>query len=86
MQTALGYGSVSREVVRLCREHEVDFLVLGGRGHRGFWDWLHGETIPGVRHGLRVPILAVPCATNESAQTCWHGFCILLIRAVTFPR
>jgi len=31
---------------------------LGGHGHKGLLDWLHGETITGVRHGLTIPILA----------------------------
>jgi manganese transport protein len=59
IQAALGYGDVSREIVRLCRAGSVDLLVVGGHGHRGLWDLLHGQTIPGVRHGLKIPMLAV---------------------------
>jgi manganese transport protein len=33
--------------------------VLGGHGHRGLADLLRGTTIDGVRHGLKIPVLAV---------------------------
>jgi manganese transport protein len=59
VQAALGYGNTAPELVSLCRAQQVDFLVLGGHGHRGLWDWFYGETIPGVRHGLPIPILTV---------------------------
>ena len=60
VEAVLGYGDVPKEIVRLARDAEVDLLVLGGHGHRGLGDLLHGQTIPSVRHGLGVPILAVP--------------------------
>ena len=34
-------------------------MVLGGHGHRGLFDLLHGYTISGVRHDLDIPIVAV---------------------------
>ena len=60
VECALGYGNVTRELVALCRSHDVDLLILGGHGHKGVWDWLFGQTIPQVRHGLNVPIIAIP--------------------------
>jgi len=59
VEAALGYGNVAPELISLCRAQRVDFLVLGSHGHRGLRDWLYGQTIPGVRHGLPIPILAV---------------------------
>jgi len=59
IDTVLGYGDPSREIVSLTREKKIDLMVMGGHGHRGLLDWLHGETITGVRHGLHVPILTV---------------------------
>jgi len=59
VQAVLGYGDVPRQIVALGRQHGVDLLVLGGHGHRGLMDWLHGQTIPGVRHGLEIPMLTV---------------------------
>ncbi len=59
VRALLGYGDVARELIRLVREHGVDMMVVGGHGHRGIVDLLKGETITGVRHGIRIPILAV---------------------------
>jgi manganese transport protein len=59
VETVLGYGDVPQEVINLSRQQRIDLLVLGGHGHKGPWDWLHGQTIPRVRHGLKIPIFAV---------------------------
>lgn len=59
VEARLGYGDVPREIARLGREASLDLLVLGGHGHHGLADMLHGETISGVRHSLRIPVLAV---------------------------
>jgi manganese transport protein len=56
---ALGYGSVPRELIRMAIDHRLDLLVLGGHGHRGLGDLLRGTTIDAVRHGLKIPVLAV---------------------------
>jgi uncharacterized membrane protein len=53
---SLAIHSRLRDVVR---RTGIDLLVVGGHGHRGFRDWLYGETITSVRHGLNVPVFAV---------------------------
>jgi manganese transport protein len=55
----LGYGSVTEELVRLAKQENVDLLLVGGHGHRGLADVIRGTTIDAVRHGLKIPILAV---------------------------
>lgn len=32
---------------------------VGGHGHRGLLDWRYGQTTPGVRHGLKIPLRTV---------------------------
>jgi manganese transport protein len=59
VEAVLGYGNPAAEIIQLAREKEVDLMVLGGHGHRGLADLLFGQTIAGVRHGLRIPVLAV---------------------------
>jgi manganese transport protein len=59
IRIALGYGDVPKGVRDLVKHADIDFLVMGGHGHRGVFDWLHGETISTVRHGLKIPVLAV---------------------------
>jgi manganese transport protein len=64
---ALGYGDVQRELIRLVNDNQIDLLVLGGHGHRGITDLLRGTTIDGVRHGLKIPVLAVRDAPRYDA-------------------
>jgi manganese transport protein len=59
IDAVLGFGDAKTELVNLARQKQIDLVVLGGHGHRGLLDWLYGETISGVRHGLTIPILAV---------------------------
>ena len=59
VEATLGYGNASTEIVNLARRMQVDMMVMGGHGHRGLSDVVHGQTIDNVRHGLNVPVLAV---------------------------
>jgi manganese transport protein len=59
VDAVLGYGDAAAEIVNITREKEIDLMVLGGHGHRGLLDLLHGATITGVRHDLEIPIVAV---------------------------
>ena len=59
IRPVLGYGDVARELVRIVDDESIDVLVVGGHGHKGLADVLHGQTIPGVRHGIQIPIFAI---------------------------
>jgi manganese transport protein len=59
IDSVLGYGDASRELVEIARREKLDLVVMGGHGHRGLSDLLYGQTISGVRHGLEIPIIAV---------------------------
>ncbi|MCX5683370.1 MAG: Nramp family divalent metal transporter, partial [Planctomycetota bacterium] len=59
VRQAIGYGDVPVALIGLVRREGVDFLVMGGHGHRRLGDIVHGETIQRVRHGLEIPILAI---------------------------
>ncbi len=59
IRAVLGFGDVPKQIVRLARENQIDLLVVGGHGHKGLADLIHGQTINDVRHGLTAPILAV---------------------------
>ncbi len=59
VEAVLGYGDSVNELINISRQKNLDLVVLGGHGHRGLSDLLHGNTISGVRHGLDVPIIAV---------------------------
>ena len=59
VKAVLGYGNVPRSLVKMAQQEGVDLMIVGGHGHRAAGDILRGQTIDSVRHGLRVPILAV---------------------------
>jgi manganese transport protein len=59
IDTVLGYGDASTEIVNITREKGIDLMVLGGHGHRGLLDLIHGTTITSVRHGLNIPVVTV---------------------------
>ena len=55
----LGFNKRAKEIARLVKENEADMLIIGAHGHTGIKDWLYGETIEGVRHELKIPLLVV---------------------------
>lgn len=59
VHTALGYGDPSAEILNITRDRGIDLMVLGGHGHRGLHDLIHGTTITSVRHGLSIPVVTV---------------------------
>jgi manganese transport protein len=59
IDSVLGYGDASTELVDIARREKLDVVVMGGHGHRGLSDLFFGQTISGVRHGLEIPIIAV---------------------------
>jgi manganese transport protein len=65
----LGYGDPAGELVRLAREQQLDFLVLGTHGHRFFADLALGQTVSPVLHRLQIPILVVPSTKYELPST-----------------
>jgi manganese transport protein len=67
VRTVLGFGDVTRELIRLAQQEQLDFLVVGGHGHRGVMDLWRGETINGVRHRLSIPVLAVRGKSKPAA-------------------
>jgi manganese transport protein len=55
----IGFGEVTKEMVHIAREEQIDVLIMGAHGHRGIKDVLFGATISSVRHVLSIPILVV---------------------------
>ena len=46
-------------IVQIARDQQADLIVMGAHGHRGFQDLIFGNTINGVRHEVKVPVLVV---------------------------
>jgi manganese transport protein len=59
VEVFLGFGDVSKELIRMVQEQNIDILVMGGHGHRGISDILFGSTVSPVRHELEIPVIVV---------------------------
>ncbi len=59
VEVFLGYGDVSKELVRIATEQNIDLLIMGGHGHRGVKDLIFGSTVAPVRHGLEIPVIII---------------------------
>jgi manganese transport protein len=59
VQAVLGFGRVTKEIVRIAQEQKIDLLIMGGHGHRGWKDLIFGTSISKVRHKLKIPVLVV---------------------------
>lgn len=60
VQTGLGTGDPARELARLSNEFEAELVILGGHGHRGFSDMIHGTTVEALRHHAHGSVLVIP--------------------------
>jgi len=56
-EVELGFGDPVRVLPEIIRRHEVELLVVGAHGHKGFSDWLYGSTIDELRHRLNISVL-----------------------------
>jgi manganese transport protein len=59
VKAVLGFGRISKEIVRIAQEQKIDLLIMGGHGHRGIKDFIFGTSISKVRHELKIPVLVV---------------------------
>lgn len=56
VQYRLGYKNRIREIARIIEETGSELLILGSHGHRGFMDFIYGETISKIHHKVKVPV------------------------------
>ncbi|MBU1371268.1 MAG: Nramp family divalent metal transporter [Bacteroidetes bacterium] len=55
----IGYGDPAIAISKIVKEENLDFLVMGAHGHKGFKDLLLGTTVDAVRHKIKIPVLIV---------------------------
>lgn len=51
-----GFRNRNSEIARIVKESNSDLLILGSHGHRGFKDFIFGETVNRVRHLVKIPV------------------------------
>jgi manganese transport protein len=67
VESMLRFGRPVDEIVKAVDEAGFDMLVMGSHGHSGVGGLVYGETVAGVHHGIRVPLLVVPTFESEPA-------------------
>lgn len=55
----VGYKDRVKEIVRIVKLTDAQFLVMGAHHHYGWKDYFFGETIESVRHKVKIPVLIV---------------------------
>ena len=56
----LGTGNPASELARIINDLDIDLVILGGHGHSGISDIIHGTTVDSLRHQIRASILVIP--------------------------
>lgn len=61
----LGAGDPVSELARMINELDPDLVILGGHGHAGVSDLVHGTTADRLRHRVRASVLIVPIGRSD---------------------
>jgi manganese transport protein len=56
-------GEPQNEIIKIARKQELELIIVGSHGHKFISDLIYGSTIDGVRHALKLPVLAIPINT-----------------------
>ena len=52
----LGYNKRVNTIVEISKRHNADLIIVGSHGHRGFMDFIFGETINKLQHRVDIPV------------------------------
>lgn len=55
----IGFGTPAAEMSKIILKDNIDLLVMGAHGHRGFKDLILGSTVDALRHKIKIPVLVV---------------------------
>ena len=59
-QTVISGGEPEDEIAKICKQEEIELLIVGSHGHKLVSDIIYGSTANEVRHRVRIPVLAIP--------------------------
>jgi manganese transport protein len=57
--TEIGFGNPAGEMARIIKDQDIDLLVMGAHGHKGFKDLIYGSTVDALRHKVGIPVLVI---------------------------
>lgn len=58
-ETEIGFGNPAQEMARIIKDQNIDLLVMGAHGHKGFKDLIYGSTVDALRHKVGIPVLVI---------------------------
>ncbi|KXK15801.1 MAG: putative manganese transport protein MntH [Chloroflexi bacterium OLB14] len=56
----IGSGEPGKELAKLINESDIEIVIVGGHGHSGVSDLIHGTVISDLRHHIKANVLIVP--------------------------
>ena len=59
-QIVVSGGEPKEEIIRIAKRENLEMIIAGSHGHKFISDIIYGSTIEGVRHGVQIPVLAMP--------------------------
>jgi manganese transport protein len=59
-QIIISGGEPKEEIIRIAKKENLELIIAGSHGHKFISDIIYGSTIEGVRHGVQIPVLAMP--------------------------
>jgi len=59
-QIVVSGGEPKEEIIRIAKKENLELIIAGSHGHKFISDIIYGSTIEGVRHGVQIPVLAMP--------------------------
>lgn len=65
VRTLLALGNPPSQIIKVANDEICDLIVMVSHGHGLIGDIIHGSTIDTVRHGSRVPVLAIPMTKSS---------------------
>ena len=69
----LGTGDPAAELGKMVNELEADLVIMGGHGHVGVSDLLHGTTVSQLRHIVHASVLVIPLDTPLAQEELIHA-------------
>lgn len=68
VRARIGDGEVVEEIVRIAREENADFLVVGTEGRGTFARIVLGSTTQEILHRAPCPVVVVPCSRDSGSR------------------
>src|SRR5262245_66573146 len=60
----LGNGEPVAELARMINELNIEMVIVGGHGHSGVSDLIHGTVISDLRHHIQASVVIVPMSNQ----------------------